>query len=54
MTKQKLISEQMRNVLIDWLIDVSIHFDLQNTTFHFGVSYIDRALSHLEIENNRL
>ena len=49
-----MISEQMRNVLIDWLIDVTIHFDLQNTTFHYGISYIDRALSSMEIEKNKL
>jgi len=54
MQTQKLISEQMWNVLIDWLIDVTIHFDLQNTTFHYGISYIDWALSCMEIEKNKL
>lgn len=44
----------MRGVLIDWLVDVSIHFDLMTDTLHFAVSYIDRTLSTLEIEKTKL
>ena len=50
MKGQKFINESMRAVLIDWLIDVSIHFELMTDTLHFAISYIDRTLSKLEIE----
>ncbi len=44
----------MRAVLIDWLIDVSIHFEVTTETLHFAISYIDRTLSKLEIEKQKL
>ena len=31
--------------LIDWLIDVSVHFDLKFDTTHLAISYIRRYLS---------
>lgn len=54
MTSQKYITESMRGVLIDWLVDVSIHFDLMTDTLHFAISYIDRTLSKIEIEKTKL
>jgi serine/threonine protein kinase len=47
---QKYITESMRAVLIDWLIDVSIHFEVMTETLHYAISYIDRTLSKIEIE----
>ena len=42
LTQQPIITEHMRCILIDWLIDVSVHFDVMNETLHFCVNYIDR------------
>lgn len=36
------ITEHMRCVLIDWLIDVSVHFEVQSETLHYCINYIDR------------
>lgn len=53
-TKQTQINESMRSILIDWLVDVSVHFEVMTETLHFAVSYIDRTLSVLEIEKGKL
>ena len=44
----------MRAVLVDWLIDVSIHFEVMTETLHYAISYIDRTLSLVEIEKTKL
>ena len=54
MAKQSMITESMRTILVDWLVDVSIHFEVKNETLHYAISYIDRTLSLLEIEKNKL
>ena len=54
MKKQPSINENMRSILVDWLIDVSVHFELTTQTLHLAISYIDRALSSLKIEKNTL
>jgi len=54
MAKQSMITEGMRTILVDWLVDVSIHFEVMFETLHYAIAYIDRALSLLEIEKNKL
>lgn len=54
MTNQKFITESMRGVLIDWLVDVSIHFELMTDTLHFAIAYVDRTLSKAQIEKSKL
>jgi len=44
----------MRSILVDWLIDVSVHFELTTHTLHLAISYIDRTLSSFKIEKNTL
>lgn len=44
----------MRCILVDWLIDVSIHFEVFDETLHLAVSYIDRVLSQLKVEKKKL
>jgi cyclin B len=44
----------MRSILVDWLVDVSVHFEVMTETLHFAISYIDRTLSILEIEKSKL
>ena len=39
------ITSQMRMVLVDWLIDVSMHFELKFETLHLAVQYLQRFLS---------
>lgn len=54
MSKQSMITESMRAILVDWLVDVSIHFEVMNETLHYAIAYIDRALSVLDIAKNKL
>jgi cyclin A len=54
MSKQSMVSESMRTILVDWLVDVSMHFEVMGETLHFAIGYIDRTLSVLEIEKNKL
>lgn len=54
MSKQSMVTESMRTILIDWLVDVSMHFEVMSETLHFAITYIDRTLSLLEIEKNKL
>lgn len=42
---QDSITESMRAILVDWLIDVSVHFELQDETLHIGIRLIDQVLS---------
>ena len=49
MSKQPEINAKMRSMLIDWLVDVSIEYKLENETVFLAVSYIDRFLSSYTI-----
>jgi len=42
LSQQSMITEHMRSILIDWLIDVSVHFEVSNETLHYCVNSIDR------------
>lgn len=42
LTQQPIITEHMRSILIDWLIDVSVHFDVMSETLHYCINSIDR------------
>ena len=51
---QKHINENMRSILIDWLIDVSIHFEVLSETLHLAINYTDRTLSMMQVEKSKL
>jgi len=40
----------MRSILVDWLVDVSVHFEVMSETLHFAINYIDRSLSLMSVE----
>jgi cyclin A len=44
----------MRSILIDWLIDVANHFDLNQETLHLAITYVDIYLSKTPVEKNKL
>lgn len=44
----------MRSILVDWLVDVSVHFEVMGETLHFAINYIDRTLSKINVEKNKL
>ena len=54
MTDQKEINEQMRSILIDWLIDVHHKFHLREETLYMTVLIIDRFCTIRQISRTRL
>jgi len=44
----------MRSILVDWLVDVSVHFEVMSETLHFAINYIDRTLSKMAVEKKQL
>ncbi|MCL7038282.1 hypothetical protein MKW94_006236 [Papaver nudicaule] len=52
-TLQLDISQRMRGVLIDWLVEVSEEYKLASDTLHLAVYFIDRFLSQKFIEKQR-
>jgi serine/threonine protein kinase len=48
------LNETMRSILVDWLIDVAVHFEVANETMHYAISYIDRGLHTIKVERARL
>ena len=45
MSNQSAITENMRSILVDGLVDVSVHFEVMGETLHLAINYINRALS---------
>lgn len=54
MSQQQNITENMRAILVDWLVDVSVHFNVMSETLHYAVNYIDRTLADMQVEKTKL
>ena len=54
MEKQPDINEQMRAILIDWLIEVHLRFHLKDQTLYITVGIIDLYLSNKIIQRSKL
>jgi cyclin-A len=54
MATQNDINSAMRGILIDWLIEVAVEFNLQADTLYTTVNYIDRYLSTWSVPRGRL
>ena len=54
MTKQKDINEQMRAILVDWLIDVHYNFNLNKETLFQAIWILDIYLSYEIVPRNKL
>ncbi|CAL5195130.1 unnamed protein product [Lathyrus oleraceus] len=53
-TVQKRMTNDMREILIDWLVEVTEEFKLISDTLYIGVSCIDRFLSVHPLDKNYL
>ena len=51
-TRQKEITESMRSILLDWLMELCSEFYLKRETYYLALSYIDRMVSAVEISRN--
>ncbi|XP_069781259.1 cyclin-A2-like [Narcine bancroftii] len=54
MKKQPDITNSMRAILVDWLVEVGEEYKLQNETLHLAVNYIDRFLSSMSVLKGKL
>ncbi|CAJ1027690.1 putative Cyclin, N-terminal domain/Cyclin, C-terminal domain containing protein [Leishmania utingensis] len=54
MDRQSEITDRMRKILIDWLIDVITEFKLHSETFYLAVDIIDRFLFFYNIPRTKL
>ncbi|NXC12932.1 CCNA2 protein, partial [Corythaeola cristata] len=54
MKKQPDITNSMRAILVDWLVEVGEEYKLQNETLHLAVNYIDRFLSSMSVLRGKL
>lgn len=48
------ITEHMRTILIDWLIDVTEHYNHSTETLHLAISYLDRIMPALNVTKDNL
>ncbi|KAI8028589.1 Cyclin-A3-2 [Camellia lanceoleosa] len=51
---QNDINQTMRDILLDWLVEVAEEYKLVSDTLYLTVSYIDRFLSHHAVSKNKL
>ena len=53
-SKQTDINEHMRNILLDWLVEIHLKFNLLNETLHITINIIDKFLSKININRKYL
>lgn len=54
MRKQRDINCKMREILIDWLVEVHLKFDLRQETMFLTVNLIDRFLERRAVSRTKL
>ena len=54
MRRQEDVSNHMRCILVDWLVEVAEEYRLHRETLFLAVSYIDRFLSTMSVQRSRL
>lgn len=54
MARQQDITLTMRNILVDWLVEVSEEYRLHRETLFLAVNYIDRFLSKISVLRGKL
>lgn len=54
MKKQPDINDNMRSILVDWLVEVSEEYRLHSETLCLAVQYIDRFLSFMSVVRAKL
>ncbi|XP_071950144.1 G2/mitotic-specific cyclin-A-like [Antedon mediterranea] len=54
MRKQPDINQNMRCILVDWLVEVAGEYRLHDETLYLAVSYIDRFLSQMSVLRSKL
>jgi len=54
MKKQPDITNSMRSILVDWLVEVGEEYKLHRETLFLAVNYIDRFLSQMSVNRGKL
>jgi len=51
---QKEVTQQMRGILVDWLVEVAEEYNLKGQTLFLAVSYVDRVLESTPVSRSIL
>lgn len=54
MRKQPDITEGMRTILVDWLVEVGEEYKLRAETLYLAVNFLDRFLSSMSVLRGKL
>ncbi|XP_077294121.1 uncharacterized protein LOC143916755 [Arctopsyche grandis] len=54
MNKQPELNDNMRCILLDWLVSISDEYEFASETLYLGISYIDRFLSKMSVVRSKL
>lgn len=54
MRKQPDITEGMRTILVDWLVEVGEEYKLRTETLYLAVNFLDRFLSCMSVLRGKL
>jgi len=54
MSKQPEITHRMRTILVDWIVEVGMEYDMHGETIFLAVSCVDRFLSKMSVARNKL
>jgi len=54
MSKQRDINSNMRSILVDWLVEVTLEFKLTTETVYLTVNLVDRFLSLMHVTRSKL
>jgi cyclin-A len=52
--RQRDITTNMRAILVDWLVEVSQEYHLQNETLYLSINFLDRFLCHEQVLRGKL
>jgi hypothetical protein len=52
--RQRDITTNMRAILVDWLVEVSLEYHLQNETLYLSINFLDRFLCHEQVLRGKL
>ena len=54
LSKQVNIDRKMRAILVDWLQDVSVHFEVKDETLHYAIAFLNLVMSKMSIKKSNL
>lgn len=54
MDRQTDLNSTMRQILVNWLMEVANDYELKSGTIFLAINYVDRFLSSMSVVRNKL